>query len=125
MSQPYKQPTAADIILQQLGGQRRLKIVMGAKDFFSDGKYNQTLVFKFTCRAKEGINYIRITLNSNDTYDLEFIKIGRKKDKELGIFLPVHNVVNTFQGAYAEMLASVINSHTGLIINPRFQRVER
>ncbi|MFK5893602.1 MAG: hypothetical protein QM504_10310 [Pseudomonadota bacterium] len=105
--------TPADIILQQMGGRGRLCSMLGAKDFYSDND-GKTLVFKFTARAKNGINYIRITVNKMDTYDVEFVKVGRKKDKELGFFMPVRTVVSNFKGLYVDNLHDIFESETGL-----------
>ena len=66
--------TPADITLRQLGGRGRLNAMIGAKDFFSDND-GRTLTFKF--RLCKKANYVKITLNGLDGYDIEFVKIGR------------------------------------------------
>lgn len=61
-------------IFSQLGGQGKLKAMLGAKDFAYDSK-NGDVMFKFTAKADKGINYIKVHLNGNDLYDIEFKKV--------------------------------------------------
>ena len=101
----------ADIICHQMGGQGRLKAMIGAHDFFSDNN-GQTLVFKFrSCRKA---NYIKITLNSMDTYDLEFVKIPSLNAMMKKNAKPV--TVHTAEGIYNDMLKDVFESFTGLYL---------
>ena len=63
----------AETIREQLGG-RRFALMTGATCFLAikDG-----LSFRLPARfATSGINYVAITLNGKDLYDLEFLKIG-------------------------------------------------
>lgn len=92
----------ADIILQQIGGNKFI-VMTGAKNFLSHN--NQALSFQLPSRfAKQGINYVKITLNDSDTYDMEFGKRwGRKYD-----------VINTVDGVYCDMLQSIFTEVTGL-----------
>lgn len=106
----------ADITLQQMGGANRLKSAIGAKDFYSSGEHNETLVFKFTARSQNSSNYIRITLNSMDTYDFEFIRIFNKKDKVLGVSFPDSNVISKHEGIYCDQLISLFEEQTGLYL---------
>lgn len=101
----------ADITLQQLGGRRRLGVMIGAYDFFSDND-GQTLTFKFKM-CKEA-NCVKITLNAMDTYDIEFIKIGRLSKKTWTV--PVRKV-KTYEGVYADQMQEVIESFTGLYMS--------
>lgn len=100
----------ADITLSQLGGSRRLSAMVGAHGFYSDNN-GQTLTFKFKM-CKEA-NYVKITLNAMDTYDIEFVKIGRLNKKTFQV--PV-KTVKTYEGVYADNLRDVFESFTGLYI---------
>ena len=101
----------ADIILQQLGGARRLAIMIGAKDFFSDDN-GATLIFRFA--MCETSNRIRIKLNGLDLYDVKFEKVGRLNRKTFNI--PV-SVAAEFENVYAEDLKGLIERETGLYLS--------
>mgnify|MGYP000263801300 CR=1 FL=1 len=112
-----KIPSNADNTLMQLGGRNKLKVAIGAKDFFSDDDGN-SLVFKIGKGAKNKINHIKISLNATDTYDVTFSAISRKKDKAMGIYLPSSNVVSTHEGIYNDMLKSIVEDETGFYLSP-------
>lgn len=57
----------ANTILQQLGG-NRFAVMTGSKNFLADG---QSLRFNVG-RNSRSINFVRVTLNTNDLYDVEF-----------------------------------------------------
>ena len=69
--------TVAKTILEQLGG-NKFRVMTGAKNFmgFTDG-----LVMKIG-RNSSNSNYLKITLNSMDTYDMEFAKVTRMGEKK-------------------------------------------
>ena len=64
----------ANEILRQIGGTGRLSAMIGAKQFVA---LDNGVAFKFP-RAN-GINYIRITLNGKDLYDVEYLYVTVKK----------------------------------------------
>lgn len=64
--------SVADTILHQMGGQRFIAMT-GAKSFVSDDKM---LMFGLPANfARGGVNKVRITLQPNDLYTVEFFKI--------------------------------------------------
>jgi len=87
------------VVIQQLGGGRFIAMT-GAKDFFIGPK---GVVFKIG-RNSKGVNYVRINLNSMDTYDVEFLQVRKFKEK----------VKSEAKGIYADMLRDVFEQHTGL-----------
>lgn len=92
----------ADIILQQIGGNKFI-VMTGAKNFLSHN--NQALSFQLPSRfAKDGINYVKITLNDSDTYDMEFGKIWGRNYK----------IVKTSSDVYCDMLQNIFTAVTGL-----------
>jgi hypothetical protein len=99
---------AATITAQQLGGTNRLKTMIGAKDFMHDNGGN-TLMFKFS--GSKVANYVRITLNAVDLYDIEFKKIGRKAG-----CLQAWKT-GEFQNIGAENLKGTIEKFTGLYLS--------
>lgn len=86
-------------VIAQLGGGRFIAMT-GAKDFFLGPK---GMVFKIG-RNSNGINYVRISLNFMDTYDIQFLQVRKFKEK----------VKSEAKGVYADMIRDVFEQHTGL-----------
>jgi len=96
----------AQTILQQLGG-RRFVVMTGARNLVG---LSQGLGFKLPSGfARNGINYVRITLDPSDTYTVEFMKIPRGKYEAV----PVRSV----SGVYDDGLQQLFTSETGLDTN--------
>lgn len=93
--------TIPEVTLSQLGGANRLAAMIGAHSFTQD---ENALTFKFKARAKDGINCIRITLQWDDCYRVEFVRLRgvdcwTKAD---------------IQGVYVDALKRRIEAETGL-----------
>lgn len=93
----------AETILQQLGGVGQLQAMIGAKNFVGDEHMVQ---FKWSARAKGGVNTVVISLEPTDTYRVEFYKL-RGHDTKL---------VDSHSGVYADGLVRLFESTTGLYI---------
>ncbi len=91
--------TAAKEILRHLGG-RKFIAMTGARNFVGG---ENMLMFSLP-RAKDGINKVRITLNSLDTYDLEF---GRVCEAD-------YKAISSLGGIYNEDLCYMVEHMTGL-----------
>ena len=103
--------TYADVTLKQLGGSRRLTAMIGAKHYMSDND-GRTLQFKHMAGRNKS-NFIEITLNSLDLYDVKFIKIGRRsKNNPCGTVTTVSEINNV----YGDQLKSLFVRETGLAI---------
>lgn len=89
-------------ILRQLGGNKFLAMT-GAKNL---GYSDDSLSFKLP-RAKNTIQYVKITLNAMDLYDVVFIN-GRKN---------VIKIVSEFKNIYCEDLKSLVERETGLYLS--------
>lgn len=61
----------ANVIFNQLGGTSRLAAMLGGHNFIRSDA-DKYIAFKFKAKSPAKINYIRVTLNSMDTYDIEF-----------------------------------------------------
>lgn len=109
----YLAESAADVILQQLGGMNKLKAMIGAKNVLSDNG-GKTLLFEFPNRMRSKPNFIRITLTGRDDYDIEFGRWGRKKNKKFGIMEPHYKQLKTYRGIYADQLRGLFEKETGL-----------
>jgi hypothetical protein len=91
----------AQDVLKQLGGNKFVAMT-GAKNFVQD-KSKKSISFKIGRNAK-GINYIRITLNGKDLYDMEFIRVRGGKAK----VLKKHNDI------YNDQLQNIFTKETGM-----------
>ena len=90
---------SAEELLRQLGGNRFIAMT-GAKDFVKGSNF---ILFRIP-RAKDGINRVKISLNSMDLYDMEFFMVR-------GVNIFNKGVVNN---VYNDQLQDVFTSHTGL-----------
>ena len=89
----------AETILSQLGG-RKFIIMTGSSNFLAS---NNSLSMKLTRNASKA-NYLKITLNGNDLYDLEFISFRGMK----------RTIKKQFTNIYCDQLVSIFESSTGL-----------
>jgi hypothetical protein len=92
-------PNAA---LRQLGGNKFIAMT-GAKNFVYSEKDNY-ISFKIP-RAAQNINFIKITLNAMDTYDIEFGHISGKLE---------YKVIKQIDGIYNDQLQSIFTQETKL-----------
>ena len=94
----------AQTILNQLGGYSRLNAMVGLKNVIAR---DNGLSFKIKVRGTKA-NYVKITLNSLDLYDLEIGKvIGAKK----------YTVKYTSSNIYFDMLKPIIEEHIGCYLS--------
>ena len=91
----------AETIIKQLGGANRLKMFTGAKQFFA---LKNGVVFKIGNRK---INYVKITLNPNDLYDVYFAKTRGMKMTN----------VKEYQDIYFDQLKNVFEEATGMYLS--------
>jgi hypothetical protein len=91
----------AQTILSQMGGSNRLKAMIGAQhfSFCADG----ALQFKFKLCRKA--NYVKISLNGKDLYDMKFVKVRGTDLKEVKIINDIYNedlkkIFEDFTGLY-------------------------
>jgi len=87
-------------ILQQLGG-NKFQLMVGAKEMNST---SNALHFKFGSGAKNKANHCSITLQTDDTYMIEFHRVVSINSKHIGIFRDV----------YASGLQTVFTRETGM-----------
>ena len=92
--------SVARIILQQLGGQGKLVVMTGANNFiaFSNG-------VSFKLKSKKA-NYVKITLNGKDLYDVQFQKLFGMKSK----------VVAEYNDLYFDQLIPIVEKETGMYL---------
>ncbi len=92
----------AQTIAQQMGGTKRLQMFLGAMNFVA---HENGLTFKFKGNRK--FTHLKVTLNSMDTYDMEFIKVHGASIK----------TVKEFDGVYNDMLVSIFEDTTKLYLS--------
>ena len=90
----------AKTILEQLGG-NKFRMMTGAKNFMG---FAEGLVMKIG-RNSSNSNYLKITVNSMDTYDMKFCKFTRKFEEKS---------VKEYNGVYNDSLVEVFERHTGM-----------
>lgn len=90
--------TVANTIKEQLG--RSFALLTGAKNFLGD---TNSLSFRIPS-TKRGINYVKITLNGRDLYDVTFGKIRGLN----------YTVVDEAEDVYFDSLQDVFENRTGL-----------
>ena len=96
--------TIAVEILNQLGGNKFIAMT-GARNFVCD---NNSMAFKLSSTmTRNHINWVKITLNCMDTYDLEFVSIRGINIKK----------VSEISGVYNEDLRNIIADRTGLTLS--------
>ncbi len=93
-----------EIIILQLGGQRRLEAMISARNFAADDK---SLTFSFSGSRKA--NRCRITLEPDDLYTFELWKINRRTMEA--------DRVNLRRSTQAGELKRVFTLFTGLDLN--------
>ena len=91
-------------IMHQIG--HGALFMIGAKNYVCD---NYTLIFQIRGNSK-GVNYIKITLNAMDTYDIQYLN-RRFHSKILEYKETIKSEDN---GIYNDMLSGSIESNTGL-----------
>jgi hypothetical protein len=90
----------AETILEQLGG-NKFRMMTGAKNF---GGTEDSLSMRIG-RNSSNSNYLKITLNSMDTYDMTFAKLTRMGELKS---------VKEYSNVYNDMLTDTFTSHTGM-----------
>lgn len=89
----------ANIILKQMGGFGRLKMMIGAKNF---SKTDNSVTFQWPSKQRSTGNALKVTLKGDDTYDMEFFN-GPKSVKK-------------YDGVYNDQLKSIFEKQTGLYL---------
>jgi hypothetical protein len=86
--------TVASAIYHLLGG-NQFSFMTGAKGFVSS---HNSLTFRIP-KSNEKINSVRISLNENDTYDIEFMRIHGLKVRPIKKVNDIHleNLVEVFE----------------------------
>jgi hypothetical protein len=90
----------AKTILEHLGG-NKFRVMTGAKNLAGD---ENSLSMRIG-RNSSNSNYLKITLNSMDTYDMKFMKLTRKYEEKS---------VTEYSNIYNDMLTDQFTAHTGM-----------
>jgi len=99
----------ANVILHQMGGMNRIRVMTGAKDFIAIDRGVQFAIGK----NDAGINKVIIKLNGDDLYDVEF-GASRLNSKT---FEYTWTVKDRTEGAYADMLKPLFERATGMYLS--------
>ena len=90
----------AKTILEQLGGNKFVAMT-GAKNL---GGTEDSLSMRIG-RNSSNSNYLKITLNMMDLYDMEFCKLTRMGEKKS---------VKEYNNVYNDMMTDIFTKHTGM-----------
>jgi len=102
-------------ILKQLGGNKFL-VMTGSKNLLYSATENNFLSMKLTANKLKA-QYLKITLDSTDTYTMEFTKVVKQYEKIGNIKFCVKEtpvVLYSISGVYNDMLQSIFTKQTGL-----------
>ena len=91
----------AETILSQLGG-NKFRVMTGAKNLAGD---ENSLSMRIG-RNSSNSNYLKITLNAMDTYDMTFCKLTRGEFDQKS--------VSEYNNIYNDMLTDQFTAHTGM-----------
>lgn len=98
-----KDSEIAKTILAQMGGMARLKAFIGAKNFCIVEK---GVTFRWSGKSKNKTNFLKITLNGLDLYDIEFGRIHAMK----------FTVIETLESIFFDNLVQIFEEQTGLYL---------
>ena len=90
----------AKTILEQLGG-NKFRMMTGAKKLAGD---ENSLSMRLG-RNSSNSNYLKITLNSMDLYDMKFCKLTRKFEEKS---------VTEYKNVYNDLMRGTFPAHTGM-----------
>lgn len=94
----------ANTIAEQIG--HRAFMMLGAKNLLGD---ENSLTFKIG-RNVQGVTHVRVQLDPDDTYTMQFLKVGRAPRFEKKVLSEASNI-------YADQLRKVIEQKTGMYTN--------
>ena len=92
--------SVATTILNQLGG-NKFRVMTGAKNFMDHGNALSMRIG----RNSSNSNYLKITLNDSDLYDVRFSKVTKMGEEKS---------VREFNDVYNDMFVEIFESHTGM-----------
>ena len=92
--------SVATTILNQLGG-NKFRVMTGAKNLMDHGNALSMRIG----RNSSNSNYLKITLNDSDLYDVRFSKVTKMGEEKS---------VREFNDVYNDMLVEIFESHTGM-----------
>ena len=92
--------SVATTILNQLGG-NKFRVMTGAKNFMDHGNALSMRIGRISSNS----NYLKITLNDSDLYDVRFSKVTKMGEEKS---------VREFNDVYNDMLVEIFESHTGM-----------
>lgn len=110
MDDELKSQYIAATIMEQLGGPRRLKMMIGAKNFIAmsaSANVRGGLQFSLPAFGTPRVNKIVVKLNAMDLYDVEFYFLRGGKAK----------LVAEAKDVFCDNLKSVVEKNTGLYLS--------
>lgn len=106
-------------IISQIGGHRFLAMTGSKILHYGYNDKGYVYIMMKLIRNKSKANHLKIQLNGFDLYDMEFIKIGKKLNKEyslagIKVYDDTREVIAEYNDCYNDMLEDIFTSVTGL-----------
>ena len=106
-------------IITHIGGYRFLSMTGSKIKYYGYNESGYVYVMLKLAKNQSKANHLKIQLNSNDLYNMEFIKHKKTMNKEyktigLKVYEDEFIGVNTYENLYYDQLEEVFQSETGL-----------
>ena len=111
----------AQTIVKQMGGQRRLNLMVGAHNWQMGGDEHDRHFVSFHFKGSRSHNYCKVTLDYNS--DLYIVSIGqiRNKTEEIvpgvKIKMPTYKEKYNCEGVFFDQLIEIFERETGLYLS--------
>lgn len=104
MEQVNETKQIAATIFQQLGG-KKFAVMTGAKHYGAKLEENGSTSLSFKIgRNSKSVNYVKISLNDKDLYDISFMAISKVK----------RTLKASFKDLYCDQLVPIFEQETGM-----------
>ena len=103
-----EQKQIANTIIMQMGGQGKLRAMVGANNFGFE-QTDEGVAMSFHFKGSRKHNICKVILNGDDTYTFKLYKLNRR----------TYTLKDTYQltGVYWDMLKPVFEQQTGLYLS--------
>ena len=109
MSIAAQDKAIAQTIINQMGGGRRLQMMVGVTTFVAlPSSSDQLGGLAFQFKGSRKANYLEVILCPDDTYTLKFCRYGLKQKQ---------SIVKEFESVYCDQLIETFENFTGLYLS--------
>lgn len=109
MSIAAQDKAIAQTIISQMGGSRKLQMMVGVTKFVALRSCSEQLGgLAFQFKGSKKANYLEVLLCPDDTYTLKFCRYGLKQKQ---------SIVEEFKSVYCDQLIETFEKFTGLYLS--------